>query len=368
MLEFHYAVPVEQTGWETQDRSGTVRFRWDYDAERAELLALYDKGKRKQWDAADRIDWSLEIDPENPLQVPDEAVAIFGSAAWERMGPAERAEVRRHMVAWQFSQFLHGEQGALVCTAKIVQNVPDIDAKFYGATQVMDEARHVEAYGRYLTKLGLAYPINRHLQALLDDVLTDSRWDITYLGMQVLIEGLALAAFGLIRNQTGDPLARALNAYVMQDEARHVMFGRHVLRAYYPELSAAEREEREELCAEACWLMRDRFLAEEVWERLGLDVDEAISFVRESELQVAFRSLLFTRIVPTLKDIGLFGPKVRQAFTEMGVIGFESVDLDGVMAEDERTAEEIDAARRAAAARLAARQADVAATIATGAS
>jgi hypothetical protein len=353
MLEMRYAVPVEQTGWETGDGSGAVRFCWDYDSDREELLALYDKGKRKQWDAAERIDWSAEVDLDDPLHAPDEAVPIFGSPMWERMDAAARGEARRHMVAWQFSQFLHGEQGALVCTAKIVQGVPDIDAKFYAATQVMDEARHVEAYGRYLTKLGLAYPINPHLKALLGDVLADARWDITYLGMQVLIEGLALAAFGLIRNQAGDPLARSLNAYVMQDEARHVMFGRHVLRQYYPQLTEAERAEREELCAEACWLMRDRFLAEEVWQQLGLDVEQALAYVRESELQIAFRSLLFTRIVPTLKDVGLWGPKLRQAFADMGVMGFEGVDLDAVIAEDERTAEEIDAARRQAAATLA---------------
>ena len=133
---------------------------------------------------------------------------------------------------------MHGEQGALICTAKIVQTVPDIDSKFYAATQVIDEARHVEVYSRYLhEKLQLVYPLNENLRSLLDDVISDSRWDMTYLGMQVLIEGLALAAFGVIRNH-GDRAARpALNAYVMQDEARHVMFGRMALRDYYPQLT-----------------------------------------------------------------------------------------------------------------------------------
>lgn len=368
MIDLHYAIPVDQTGWKTADGSGSVHFCWDYDSHHEELLALYDKGKRRQWDAAERIDWSHDIDLDDPLHAGDEYFPLFGSPMWEKMDDRARAEARRHVVAWQFSQFLHGEQGALICTAKIVQSVPGADAKFYAATQVMDEARHVEAYGRYLSKLGLAYPINPPLRALLDDVLTDSRWDMTYLGMQVLIEGLALAAFGLIRNQSGDDLARALNAYVMQDEARHVMFGRHVLRAYYPQLTQAERAERESFCAEACYLMRDRFLAEEVWQNLGFDGDDAARWVSESEIQRAFRSLLFTRIVPTLKDIGLWGPKLRQTFADMGVIGFESVDLDRVIAEDEQTAHDIDAGRRAAAATLAARQADVDATIDAGAS
>jgi hypothetical protein len=278
--------------------------------------------------------------------MPDELVPIFGSPMWDKLTDEERGHVRRHMVGWQFSQFLHGEQGALICTAKIVQSVPDIDSKYYAATQVMDEARHVETYSRYLDKIEIAYPINDNLKSLLDDVLTDSRWDMTYLGMQVLIEGLALAAFGLIRNTAGDPLGKAVNAYVMQDEARHVMFGRLALRDYYPQLTQAERDEREEFCADACYRMRDRFLANELWERLGYDAEACIKYVDESESQKLFRSLLFTRIVPTLKDVGLWGPKMRETFADMGVIGYESTDLDQVMADDETVAEQLDVDRR----------------------
>ena len=207
-----------------------------------------------------------------------------------------------------------------ICTAKIVQTVPDIDSKFYAATQVIDEARHVEVYSRYLhEKLQLVYPLNTHLKALLDDVIQDSRWDMTYLGMQVLIEGLALAAFGIIRNNATDPLAKALNAYVMQDEARHVMFGRLALRDYYPQLTQAERDEREAFCIEACYLMRDRFLGEEVFERLELPA-ELTTYVDQSETLREFRNFLFMRIVPILRDVGLWGPKLRAAFEQMGVI------------------------------------------------
>ena len=167
-------------------------------------------------------------------------------------------------------------RGRCICTAKIVQTVPNIDSKFYAATQVIDEARHVEVYSRYLhEKVQLVYPLNKNLASLLDDTITDSRWDMTYLGMQVLIEGLALAAFGVIRNMATEPLGKALNAYVMQDEARHVMFGRLALRDYYPHLTHAERDEREEFCVDACYRMRDRFLGEEVWERLGLPAEVA---------------------------------------------------------------------------------------------
>jgi hypothetical protein len=242
---------------------------------------------------------------------------------------------------------MHGEQGALLCAAKIVQQVPDIDAKFYAATQVMDEARHVEVYARLLhQKFELAYPITPTLKTLLDQVLSDARWDITYLGMQVLIEGLALAAFASIRDHARNPLAAAVNAYVMEDEARHVAFGRIALRDYYPQLSDAERDEREEFAVEACYLMRDRFLSVEVWERLGLPVDECVKLVHTSERMKLFRTRLFTRIVPTVKDIGLWGPRIRKAYADMGVMGYADVDTEGLLARDEQVATEFDARRR----------------------
>ncbi|MGH2711573.1 MAG: ferritin-like domain-containing protein, partial [Actinomycetota bacterium] len=278
-----------------------------------------------------------------PLLAPEATVPIYGSRTWESLGERERGQVRHHMIAWQFSQFLHGEQGALICASKIVQTVPDLDSKFYAATQVMDEARHVEAYSRYLRdKLDLAYPINPHLKSLLNDVVADARWDMTYLGMQVLIEGLALAAFGLIRDIAVDPLARAINAYVMQDEARHVAFGRLALRDHYKELSDRERDEREEFCVEACYLMRDRFQAKEVWERLGFDVKRCLEFTDQSDMMKEFRKMLFSRIVPTVKDIGLWGPKIRKAYEDMGVIQFQDMDPDSLSAEDEALARKLD--------------------------
>jgi hypothetical protein len=323
----------------------TTAFDFDYDSGRAELLRLYDKGTRKQWIASDRIDWSVPVDPTNPAGLPEDALPISNSPWWAKMNGRDRGEVRRHMEAWRFSQFMHGEQGALISTAKVVQTVPQVDAKFYAATQVIDEARHVEVYQRYLyEKLDLVYPINPSLQALLDDVISDSRWDMTLLGMQVLIEGLALAAFGLLRNKAQNPLTRAVNAYVMQDEARHVMFGRLALRDFYPQLSAAERAEREEFCVEACYHLRDRFRAEEVWRTLDLPVDVQRD-AADNALQRQYRSHLFTRIVPILRDIGLWGPKIQHALADMDALRFADSDIDELMANDEQIATMLDSER-----------------------
>jgi len=228
-----------------------------------------------------------------------------------------------------------------------VQTVPNLDSKFYAATQVMDEARHVEAYSRLLhDKFELAYPITHGLKALLESGLGDSRWDMTYLTMQILIEGLALAAFQRIRDQSKNPLAAAVNAYVMQDEARHVAFGRLALRDYYPQLSDAERNEREEFVVDACWLMRDRFNSLEVWQRLGLPVEECIEITDNSETMKLFRSRIFSRIVPTVRDIGLWGPRVQEAFAAMGAIGFAETDAAAMLDNDARVADEFDAKTR----------------------
>jgi hypothetical protein len=337
-----YAYPIDESRWDIPGSFDTT-FRWEYEDSRDKLSALYKKGKRLQWDVDTRIDWSQDLDPENPQQMPDESISIYGSDIWNRMNDREKANLRRHAQSWQLSQFLHGEQGALICTAKIVQQVPDMDAKFYAATQVMDEARHVEAYSRLLhEKFDLAYPITPSLKTLLNDVLSDSRWDMTYLGMQILVEGLALAAFADIRDSAKNSLAAAVNAYVMQDEARHVAFGRLALRDYYPHLTQKERDEREEFAVDACYLMRDRFLAEEVWETLGLPVEECIGYVDASQEMREFRSRLFSRIVPAMKDIGLWGPKIRRAYSHMGILGYSEVDLDAITKEDERLAEQFD--------------------------
>jgi hypothetical protein len=341
--EFRYVLPVEETGWRVNGETSTV-FRWDYDEARASLLSLYDKGKRQQWDAAERIDWSQTLDPENPVEIDDRVISIYGSDIWNRMTEKERANLRRHSQAWQFSQFLHGEQGALVCSAKIVQQAPDLDAKYFAATQVMDEARHVEAFSRLLReKFELAYPITPPLKSLLDAVVADPRWDITYLGMQVLIEGLALAAFQLFRDDAQNPLAKSVNSFVMQDEARHVAFGRLALRDYYPHLSDAERHEREEFVIASCYHLRDRFLADELWEAVGLPKAACLAIARDSERLRMFRARLFSRIVPMIRDIGLMGPKVERAFEDMGVLGFTAIDLGALLERDAAVAAAFDA-------------------------
>ena len=219
-----------------------VLFTWDYERSRDALSRLYEKAKTSQWNASTDLDWDTDVDPEKvsaelgggPRQRfaalvdhPDSPARNFGDKEWTQLG----IELQNSLL----SQFMHGEQGALLTTARIVETVPWIDAKYYAATQVMDEARHVEVFSRYLNeKLGRQYAINTNLRQLLDDILTDSRWDITYLGMQIMVEGLALAAFGFMHQMTNEPLLKRLLRYVMSDEARHVAFGVLSLQGVLP--------------------------------------------------------------------------------------------------------------------------------------
>ncbi|MEU3064529.1 ferritin-like domain-containing protein [Streptomyces subrutilus] len=336
--------------------TGSARFSWEYDGGRERLLALYQKGKDKQWDGAKRIAWDIEVDPYDPLGTPDDVLTLYGTRHWAKFTEKDKGDLRRHYAAWQFSQFLHGEQGAMVCAARIVESVPDLDAKFYSATQTMDEARHAEIFGRFLhEKIGMLYPVNDSLRGLLGDTLGDSRWDMPYLGMQVLIEGLALAAFGMIRDTTDKPLPKQILAYVMQDEARHVAFGRMALRDYYRQLTDAERREREEFVIEGCYLMRDRLRGVEVLENFGIPRREAEEFTEQSEFLHLFRRLLFSRIVPCVKDIGLWGERLQKAYLDMGVFEMGDSNLDLLMSQDEEVAERLDRERFAAeeAARVA---------------
>ena len=316
-------------------------FTWNYEkGERPGLNKLYEKAKHSIWNGETDLDWSIEVDQEriareSPMTMNTALIAELGidlsRTSFASWGDEEWIKLAVESQNWSLSQFMHGEQGALVCTAKIVETVPWIDAKYYASTQVMDEARHVEVFAKYLdTKCSGHYPVNHHLRALLDDIISDSRWDMTYLGMQIMIEGLALAAFGMAYQVTPDPLLKQLLRYVMSDEARHVAFGVLSLQEYYTELNSAELLERQEFAFEAAVRMRDRFLQQEVWENLGIPVREAISLFKQDDPELKnqdpFQQLLFSKIVPNCKKLGLLDANdgwLRKRFDTLGVTQFE---------------------------------------------
>jgi len=314
-------------------------FTWDYEkGKRPALNKLYEKAKTSQWNGETDLPWETDVDQEQVVLANaannsglDEGMDLTGTP-FEKWTDKDWIRLGVESQNWTLSQFMHGEQGALLCTAKIVETVPWIDAKYYASTQVMDEARHVEVFAKYLdTKLSGHYPINAHLKLLLDDIVNDSRWDMTYLGMQIMVEGLALAAFGFIHQLTTEPLLKQLLRYVMSDEARHVAFGVLSLKEYYEQLSVAELRERQEFAFEAAVRMRDRFLQQEVWDRLEIDTRTVLPLVMQAPQRQLFQQMLFSKIVPNCKKLGLLDAGaakgkpgwLRERFQELGVIQFE---------------------------------------------
>ncbi|NNE75110.1 MAG: ferritin-like domain-containing protein [Acidimicrobiales bacterium] len=309
-------------------------FTWNYEkGERPRLDKLYEKAKTSQWNGQTDLDWSIDVDLDELANEPDPAeVAYFADSPESPLygfSDDQWNQVEIESFKWSLSQFMHGEQGALLCTAKIVETVPWIDAKYYAATQVVDEARHVEVFAQYLdTKLdGGIYPCNVHLGLLLDDIINDSRWDMTYLGMQIMVEGLALAAFGFMHQTTKEPLLKKLLRYVMSDEARHVAFGVLSLQEFYENLNAKEIRERQEFAFEAALRMRDRFMRQEMWEGFGVDVKQMVEYqLNMPEEMKVFQQLLFSKIVPNCKKLGILDAGdgwLRDRFTDIGVIQFE---------------------------------------------
>jgi hypothetical protein len=309
---------------ETLEAMLDVTYTWGYQDTREKLRDLYDKAVRAQWISDEVLPWDTDVDLDLPMG-PEQLLPLHGSPIYARMSEKERKALNIETFSWTLSQFMHGEQGALLATAQLVDSVQDLDSKLYAASQVVDEARHVDVYNRYVhSKIGFSYPVNPHLKTLLDMILKDSRWDMKFLGMQIMVEGLALAAFAMIRNNTREPLLRELTAYVMGDEARHVAFGVLSLRDFYREQPESVRREREDFVYEAARLMRDRFLFQEVWEKQGLPVKECMDVALNNQGQVMFRQMLFAKIVPAIKKMDLLSDRQRQRFADLGILQFES--------------------------------------------
>ncbi len=319
-------------------------YTWDYERSRPQLVTLYNKAAQSQWASVTDLDWSTDVDPESlvdkdapNLQLMREVTQMPGSpiASW---GERELTKLGLEMFTAMLSQFMHGEQGAMMTAAKIVETVPWIDAKYYAATQTMDEARHTEVFARYIDeKVGTAYPMNPNLEAQITGLLEDSRWDIAYLGMQIVIESLALAAFGDMLRRTTEPLLKKLLRYIMADEARHVAFGILSLGEYYQHLSAADLKERQDFLLEHTINARARSTTPEVWQRMGVRAADVVPFIMEAAGKMKktpfmqFQNGFFAKLVPNVRKLGLLDANngyLRERWGEAGLLEFEFADAD----------------------------------------
>ena len=310
--------------------SHAAHFDLTYQGDFPEMYELYRRAVANQWNGDRDLDWSTSVDLEDPerMVMPLDYPPFEGlEAKGIKLNQKEKMRFASDMASWTLSQFMHGEQGALYAAAQVTESVQWLDGKFYGATQVMDEGRHLEVFLRYLdTKLQKVYTVNDNLFVILDDLLTDSRWDVKFLGMQIMVEGLALGAFGTMYNFTREPLLKQLLKYVIQDEARHVHYGVLALRAHIStELSEAERREREDWAYELALLMRNRFLSHELyheWFEHKLSMKDWDEIVLNARSMKAFRQLMFMRLIPNLEYIGLMSDRIKQHYAAAGLTDF----------------------------------------------
>ena len=307
----------------------TGSYNWDYTVQDNRINKLYELGKKLNWNVEVDVDWSPEYRDLDPEAFDFEDNQWGKHPEYAKWDKEKRAEFIKDLNAWSISQFLHGEQGALLVASQLASCAPTFNAKLYAASQTFDEARHVEAFNKYLqTRLQRSWPIGRALKGLLDKILTDPRWDLKFIGMQVVIEGLALAAFQASREASSDPVYKQMIEYIIRDEARHVTFGINYLKDFVTTLSEEEQMDRAQFALEACTVSRNRLRAYDVWERYGMDLDFTDEYQKENIFQTQFQDVLFSRIMPNLKKIGLLRDELIPKYEKLGVMGYADGDSD----------------------------------------
>lgn len=321
MAEFSLKTPTQEPDLATAMQ---VVYQWDYDPAVEELRNLYVKAAEAQWIGDKALDWDRPIDLVKFSTTPLGAGVPFEKTSyWRSLSAETTAELVRRTAAFRLSQFLHGEQGALMVAAQLVNAVPHTDAKFYAATQTMDEARHVEVFAKYIEKLDQITPIAPSLKGILDTTLQTDDWMKKLVGMQIVVEGLALYAFREMRNLTEEPLLKDLLTYVARDESRHHAYGVLYIERCVPQLSDAARVELEDFALECARSLIDRnaqgFFTTllKIWQEVGID-PSALFTSMHTEREEITRDLPRGRrlgpvqgfVIPTLRRCGLLSERV----------------------------------------------------------
>ena len=302
-------------------------WKFDYEPKIKALHDLYEVAKKEQWNAAVDIPWKLEIDTSGdiltPRQDPSRELDVVTALPDDK-----RQELRIRNAAWILSQFLHGEQGALLCCGQLVEAVPDIDGKLYAATQVVDEARHVEVFHRYIKRLHRVYPIDPTLQTVINAILKADMWQMKCVGMQVIVEGLALGAFKIMKEESNDELLRSIVELTAQDEARHVSYGLIYMKDELPRLPDPDRDRIEDFALTAVEAMSGRrpgtgFTSQlQPFKEVGIDVGEAVAEmqqkVRDPEFHARQPDAFRDYVMPQLTRLGIITDRTAPKYRELG--------------------------------------------------
>jgi len=312
--------------------SGTVdtTFELDYTVHAEDMRSLYEKAKRDQWNASRDIAWATP-EPGDGRVLADELIDIYGSPIWDRLGERERVELNRRITAWRLSVLVYGEQGALLACSQLVDIVQGADQKFFQATQVVDEARHNEVLERYIQSRlgGLHYPMPENVRFLFDAILTDPRWYIKTIALQLVAETFAVSMFKMMAEAARDPILGEVCRRILSDESRHMGFGMLALPAIVRDATEAERREMEDFTCLAVEKVLTGFFPLEAYQDLGfspVQIEEIRTYRRDvaarndyAPFRKFFRRDMHAAMVNNLTRINLLTERVRPRLAALGV-------------------------------------------------
>jgi P-aminobenzoate N-oxygenase AurF len=328
MSEFKVTTTTQEPPLDTAMK---VIYQWNYEPEVEELRRLYVKAAEAQWVAERDVDWDRPIDQQKFAATPlGAAVPIERCSYWRSLSDETRWELTRRAASFRLSNFLHGEQGALMVAAQLVNSVPHTDGKFYAATQTMDEARHVEVFAKYIKKLDEVRPIAPALRNILDATLQTDDWMKKLVGMQIVVEGLALYSFREMRNLTQEPLLKELLTYVARDESRHHAYGVQYIERCVPCVSDAARVELEDFALEAARSLIDQRNQQTfqtaimaIWAEVGIDPVALFTSLQQERDELTRNMPKGRRlgpvqgfVIPTLRRCGLLSERVAKHYHE----------------------------------------------------
>jgi hypothetical protein len=313
-----------------------IAWTFDYLMSGDKIEDLYRRAKQDQWNSDERLPWDLTIDPSRPM-MNDEQDIYHRMPFFKKLSKSQQERFTAHSTAQMLSQFLHGEQGALMTAACITHSVPDATAKLYAATQTMDEARHVEVFAKYCDKVAMVYPMSGWLKQLIDATLKADRYEKIMIGMNMIVEGLALGAFNNMYRSTQCELLKQLTFNVMRDESRHVSFGHAYLAPVIAGLPEDEVEDLADFAFEAVRILAFAGTAGTIASRVDpgfmlvlenceIDADDFFAGLREAEQLGITRQLppgqihsLEHLMLPALARVGLLTQRVRARYEEAGI-------------------------------------------------
>jgi hypothetical protein len=315
---------------ETYEALMQVAWNFDYEGQVAKLDDLYHRAKENQWNAAE-LEWDTPIDPSNPI-IGADGSEYARMPFFKKLSKTQQETFLAHSTAQLLSQFLHGEQGALLTAATVAHGVPDMKAKYYAATQTVDEARHVEAYDRYINKIALHYPMVPWLKKLIDTTLQTNDFCKVMIGMNMIIEGLALGAFNNMYRQTDEPLLKSVTFNVMRDESRHVSFGHIYLTPTGAAMHESDREGLAQFAFDAVQILMEGQMGPmdagfvKVLETSGIAQEDFMAGLKEAEELGITRELPPGQIhsvkdlmLPALVRTGLVTPRTKELFEGAGI-------------------------------------------------